>query len=235
MILGLRQVAEIFGVDENQILEWINERNLPSDLVGDQYIFHRADLLEWAAHHRQPFSPTIYKNVNGDLTTAGTHLADALRAGGVLQNVAGENLREVLDSALDDLPIPDSVGRNVLIDLFLSRESMGSTAIGNGIAIPHPRQPVLLTVPEAVVRLCYLDQPLDIDTPDGKPVDKLFLMICPTGHEHLQLLARLGALLQSEKVRDALQNRLSGESLFSLLREEGRWLQEEDSGAEATT
>lgn len=235
MELCLQQVAEIFGVSENQVIRRIHNEGLPAELVADQYRFHRADLLEWAANQEQPFSALIYASANGDLTAAGTHLTDALQAGGVLQDVAGDNLNAVLGTVLNGLPIPESIGQQTIIDLFLSRESLGSTAIGNGIAVPHPRQPVLLTVPTAVMRLCYLSHPLDMETPDGIPVDKLFLLICPTDHEHLQLLARLSALLRSDVIREALQNKVSGESLFSLLREEGRRFQEEHSGAGAAT
>jgi nitrogen PTS system EIIA component len=227
MEMTLKQVAEIFRVSETRIIDWINNENLPAELVADQYRFHRADLLEWAAIQNRSFSPSIYSKVNGDLTPAGTHLAEALQAGGVLQDVAGGELREVLRTALVGLPIPDGMDQDTLIDLFLSRENMGSTAIGHGIAVPHPRQPLLLTVPTALIRLCYLRQPLQMASPDGQPVDTLFLMICPTAHEHLQLLARLAALLQVDAVRQALQRKADGEPLFELLRETGRQFHEE--------
>jgi PTS system nitrogen regulatory IIA component len=228
MELNLKQAAEIFMVSEIEIIKWINKENLPAELVADQYRFHRADLLEWAAIERHSFSPTIYANVNGDLTPAGTHLTDALEAGGVLQDVSGIDLRSVLKNALVDLPIPASVNLEDLVELLLARESVGSTAVGGGIAIPHPRQPVVLTVPGALVRLCYLSEPLEIPTPDGKPVDKLFLMICPTAHEHLQLLARLSALLQNDDVRKALDDKLVGQPLFGLLRAVGEKFQEQE-------
>jgi PTS system nitrogen regulatory IIA component len=221
MELSLKQVAEIFMVSETEIIKWINKENLPAELVADQYRFHRADLLEWAAIENHSFSPNIYAQTNGDLTLAGTHLADALEAGGVLPDVAGTELRSVLHNALVDLPIPESVNLEELVELFLARESAGSTAVGGGIAIPHARQPLLLTVPAAVVRLCYLREPLRIPTPDGQPVDKLFLIICPTAHEHLQLLARLSALLRSDDVRKALDDKLTGQPLFSILRTAG--------------
>jgi len=222
MELGLKQVAETFGVSEIKIIKWINNENLPADLVADQYRFHRADLIEWAAIHGHPFSPSIYAQGNGDLTAAGTHLTEALEAGGVLENVGGSDLRTILDTALAGLPLPPTMGHDALLELFLSRESLGSTAPGGGIAIPHPREPTLLAVPGAVMRLCYLSKPLDMAAADGVPVDKLFLIICPTAHEHLQLLARLGALLQVNDVREALRNKFTGDALFSVLREAGR-------------
>ena len=77
-------------------------------------------------------------------------------------------------------------------------------------------------MPSAVVRLCYLEEPLEMVTPDNQPVDKLFLMICPTAHEHLQLLARLGALLQNDSVAQALRNKLAGSELLTILKDVGQ-------------
>ncbi len=228
MELNLKQVAEIFAVSETEIIKWIRKHNLPSELVADQFRFHRADLLEWAAIENHAFSPSIYAKVNGDLTLAGTHLTDALESGGVLPDVSGLDLRSVLKSAMVDLPIPQAISADDLVELFLSRESQGSTAVGGGIAIPHPRHPILLAVPDAVVRLCYLREPLKMPTPDGKPIDKLFLMICPTAHEHLQLLARLSAHLQNDEVRKALDDRLVGPPLFAILRAVGERFHEQE-------
>jgi PTS system nitrogen regulatory IIA component len=218
MELTLKQVAKIFRVSENQIIDWIQNQNLPTELISDQYRFHRADLLEWAALQKSSFSPRIYDAANGDLAPAATRLVDALRAGGVVQNVAGKDLRAILRCALDGLPLPQWMTLDILVELFLAREHLGSTAMGGGIAVPHPRQPVLLTIRGPVIRLCYLSQPLAMPTPDGTPVDTLFLMICPTAHEHLQLLARLGALLQVDAAREALRNKRGGEELFDILR-----------------
>jgi PTS system nitrogen regulatory IIA component len=219
---SLKQAAEVFGVSENTIIEWINSENLPAELVANQYRFHRADLLEWAALQKKDFSPTIFSKVNGELSPAATHLADALEVGGVIRNVAGSNLCDVLRNALEGLPIPDSFGTETLLELFLAREHVGSTAFGQGIAIPHPRHPVLLTVSRPVVRLCFLSRPLDMSTRDGTPVDKLFLIICPTAHDHLQLLARLSAVLRVEPVMKALQAQTDTGRLLHLIREAGQ-------------
>jgi len=227
MELTLKQVAEVFRVPETRIIQWTTTRGLPFELVADQYRFHRADVLEWAATNNHEFSPLIYSRVNGDLTSAGTHFTDALQVGGVINQIEGKDLRPILEQALDGLPLPNSMDSATLIELFVARECVGSSAIGRGIAVPHPRQPVVLSIPQAVVRLCYLQTPLELPTPDNVPVDKLFLMICPTAHEHLQLLARLAALVQTDEVRDALAKRLTGKPLFQILRDAGQRFHEE--------
>lgn len=225
MELTLKQAAEIFAVSETRVIDWVTHRNLPTELVSNQYRFHRADLLEWAASHAVPFSPSIYVRGNDELTSAGTHLADALESGGVLADVPGEPLRELLQHAFAGLSLPDGTDESVLIDLFLAREDLGCTVVAEGVGVPHPRQPVLLPVPTATMRLCYLREPRQLSEPGHRSVDTLFFLVCSTAHEHLQLLARLSALLQVASVRDALRARTTGKALFDLLRDMGRRFQ----------
>ncbi len=235
MQLSLKQTAELFNVSENTVIGWVNDENLPAEVVADQYRFHRAELLEWSAINHHEFSTAIYSSFNGDLTPAATHLADALEVGGILYDVDGSDLREVLENALDGLPIPPSFNTETLVELFLAREQLGSTAVGNGIAVPHPRSPILLTVTTAVARLCFLKRPLEISTPDGKPVDKLFLLICATAHDHLQLLARLGAVLRVDSVMSLLNDKVDAPQLLQAIRDAGTKFHEDENNPAAPT
>ncbi len=219
MQLTLRQVAELFSVSENTVTRWVKESNLPAHDIKSQYRFDRAELLEWAATNRQSFSPTIFQEINGD-HVAEFSLADALQRGGVGLRVGGDDRYEVFRAAIGDLPLPASFDRDHLLDLLMAREMSGGTAIGGGIAIPHPRYPVVLPGGESAIRACYLEQPLDYRASDGKPIDTLFLMICPTVHEHLQLLARLACVLKSNDFRKLLQSRPDKTRLVSAVRAE---------------
>jgi PTS system nitrogen regulatory IIA component len=73
---------------------------------------------------------------------------------------------------------------------------MASTAIGDGIAIPHVRNPIVLHVPRSMVTLCFLERPVDFGALDGKPVHCLFTMVSPTVRAHLHLLSRLAFALR---------------------------------------
>jgi len=218
MQLTVVEVAKLFDVSENAVIRWVGDDSLPAEVVDGQFRFQRAELLEWATINKQKFSPAIYEQINGD-DIESISLADAVEAGGVLSDVTGDDTRHILRNVIEGLPIPESFGIDTLLELILTRESAGSTAIGEGIAVPHPRQPVVLTVQQPLVRLCYLVQALDIPTPDGKPVDTLFLMICPTVHDHLQLLARLGAVLRNDSVRSELSSRAGVDRIVHAIRQ----------------
>jgi PTS system nitrogen regulatory IIA component len=209
MIMTLKDVADLFNVGENKIHRWIQEDNLPAEVVNSRYRFNRGDLLEWATLRKIHISPAIFQHANGDALQE-TGLADALELGGVTHLASGwpgADLRSVLQLALDKMPLPENFDRLELVELLLARESVGSTALGDGIAIPHPRYPVVLDLPRPAVRLCFLAEPIDFRAPDGKPVDTLFVIVCPTVHDHLQLLARLASVLSDENFRRLLRAR----------------------------
>ncbi len=191
MQLSLPQVARLFGVSENVVTKWVRQNNLPAHEVNSQYRFDRAELLEWAALRQQSFAPEIFQEINGD-HVAELSLADAIERGGLCACAAGNDRYEVFRRAIRDLEIGDTLDREQLLDLLMAREKSGGTGIGQGIAIPHPRYPVVVPGNLSMVRTCYLEQPLDFKSGDGVPVDILFFMICPTVHEHLQLLSPIG-------------------------------------------
>jgi PTS system nitrogen regulatory IIA component len=83
---------------------------------------------------------------------------------------------------------------------------LGSTGVGDGIAVPHVRNPIVPHVPRPSVTLCFLEQPVAFAALDGKPVSVLFTVISPTLRGHLYLMARLAfALLDPEFKRIVLQ------------------------------
>jgi PTS system nitrogen regulatory IIA component len=202
MQFSLPQVARLFSVSENTITRWVQQENLPVHMVQSQYRFDRAELLEWAAIHKQSVSPAIFREINGD-RVGEISLADALERGGVAQRVPGGDRYETFRSAIANLPV-EGLDKDNLLALLMSREKSSGTGVGNGIAIPHPRYPMVLPGNESVLRVCYLAHPLEFHAPDGKPVDTLFMLFCPSVHEHLQMLARLASLLQSADFRHLL-------------------------------
>lgn len=217
MQLTISDVAELCDVGENRVFKWVQEDGLPAEHVNGTYRVHPAELLEWATTQKLPVSPAIFQKMNGD-SVGRTGLSDALEIGGVIHDVAGNDRESILSAIIQTLPLPDAFDRGSLVQLLVAREKLGGTAIGDGVAIPHPRNPVLLPGAKRVVRLCFLSQALDFGAPDGTPVDTLFLMICPTVRDHLQQLARLANVLRDESFRNMLREKPSQEVVLKEVR-----------------
>lgn len=98
---------------------------------------------------------------------------------------------------------------------LLARERLGSTGIGEGVAIPHCRMASCKNITGALLKL---SDPVDFDAIDGVSVDIVFALIVPEeqNDEHLQVLSAIAELLQEEEVRTQLRASTSNETLYSI-------------------
>jgi PTS system nitrogen regulatory IIA component len=211
--LKLRDAARLLKVSEPTVRRWVRERALPSHRVHDQLRFHRVELQEWALGQSHPLSPALF-DAGGDPGS----LAAALERGGIFRDVAGDSRQEVL-RAVANLPgIPGCVDRALLYELLAAREGLASTAVGEGIAIPHPRDPVVVPAEPPLAVLAFLRRPVEFGAPDGRPVRILFLLLSPSVREHLRMLARLAFALHDEDLRELLRSAASFEAILGRIR-----------------
>jgi len=217
MQLWVKDAARILNVSEDTIIKWVEERGLPAYLVNRQYRFNRAEILEWATSTGMAISSEINKGWN--TMDERPSLADALSQGGVHKEVPGHNRDTVLRSIVDLLDLPINIDRDFLFRVLLAREDMGSTGIGNGIGIPHPRSPIVLGVEMPYVTLCYLKEAIDYNAIDGKPVQVLFTLISPTVQTHLHLLSRLAYIIQNNSFREALSRQAGLDEIVTAVRD----------------
>ena len=166
MDLRVRDVARLLNVSEQTVYRWARKGSLPAHRVHDQYLFNRVELQEWAALHKHRVSPELFAPNGTAEPLPGLHAA--LERGGIVHDLPGERREEVL-AAVAQLPgIPASVNRPLLYQLLLAREALASTSVGEGIAIPHPRDPVVVHV-DAAAGLPLLPPPAGRFQRDGRP------------------------------------------------------------------
>ncbi len=206
MTLTVRDVARLLSVSEKTVYRWISQGNLPAYQVHEQYRFNRAEILEWATSRKIPVSPEIF----AEPETHGVQmpsLFEALQFGGINYRVVGADKLAVLKNVVQLLQLPEEVDRDFLFKVLVAREELSSTGIGDGIAIPHVRNPVVLHISKPMVTLFFLEHPIDFGAIDGQPVFALFMLISPTVRAHLHLLSRLAYTLRDSKFRAAIERR----------------------------
>jgi PTS system nitrogen regulatory IIA component len=216
MQLTVKDAAKLLLVSERTLYRWLSEGSIPSFRVQDQYRFNRVELLEWATSRRMPVSPEIFSEP--DATAPIPSLAEALELGGIHYRIAGNDKAGVIRSVVSVLPLPEEVDREFVYAVFMAREALGSTGVGDGIAVPHVRNPVVLHVTRPQVSLCLLDRPIDFGALDGKPVHALFAMVSPTVRAHLKLLSRLAFLLKDERLRRAIAAQAGRDEILAAVR-----------------
>ena len=214
MQLTVKDVAGLLNISEKTVYRWIEEQKLPGYRISGQYRFNRAELLEWATANRINVSPRIFEEPE---SSAGAlpELSEALGVGGVFYRLAGTGKPAVLRSVVEVLRLPDMVDREFLLQVLLAREALESTAIGDGIAIPHVRNPIVLHVPQPIVTLCFLEAPVDFGALDGQPVHALFTLISPTVKAHLHLLSRLAFALRDPDFKSLVARQASRDEILA--------------------
>ena len=233
MQLTVHDASRLLAVSEKTIYRWIKQGVLPVYRVNEQLRFNRAELLEWATSRRVKISPDIFTETEAD-SNALPSLVEALTAGGVVYRLGGADQAAVLLAVVDAMKLPEEVDREFLYRVLLARESLGSTGIGEGIAIPHVRNPVVLHVKKPMITLCFLEKPIDFGALDGVPVSILFALISPTVKAHLHMLSRLGFVLQHPEFKAAVKRQASKDELMALLAvAEGTFPEKKPSEGEA--
>jgi nitrogen PTS system EIIA component len=208
--LDVREAAKMLSVSEEDVYRWVRDKDIPAHRVGDNYRFNRSELLEWATARGIRVSSSEFQLKNDGVLPS---LAEALEFGGVHHAVGGSDRESVLRAVVDKMPV-DEADRDLLFDFLVAREALGSTGVGDGIAIPHVRNPVVLPVSRASTTLCFLETPVDFDAIDGKPVSTVFLLVSPTVRTHLYLLSRISAALHDRAFKEAILTRASGYAIL---------------------
>lgn len=216
MNLSVKDAAQLLSVSQKSIYRWIKQDILPAYKISGCYRFSRTELLEWATSHQKG----ALVNISGEAELKEVvlpTLGEALESGGVFYRIDGSTREEVLADAVAHLRLSDNVDRGHLLELLRAREELTSTAVGNGIAIPHPRNPILTRAQRPKVTLCFLERPVDFYAFDGQLVKILLLVIAPNLPTHLHLLSRLNFVLQNPEFRQVLHREDSREKIFAAL------------------
>ena len=234
MQLTLRQATRYLGVDEETVHRWIKDRGLPAHRLNERLYLNAIELWEWATENGVQVSRDLLDRER-ERPEATPSLATMLAAGGIHHDVPGEDRSSVLREVVARLPLPADIDRAFVTAVLEAREAMGSTGIGDGIAIPHVRNPILLQVGEPSVTLCLLKAPVEFDAIDGRPVHALFTVVSATVPAHLRILAQLGFALHDEPLRELLNARAAGPAILARVREIEQRLGREDAGAARRT
>ena len=143
-------------------------------------------------------------------------LADILTEESVIVCTGLKTKREVLEKLAQQAAELTGQEAAAVFRALSEREALGSTGLGNGIAIPHGKFAGLRGVIAAFARL---DHPVDFDAVDDEPVDLVMMLLAPmgAGADHLKALARVARVLRAESVVEDLRRTLDPKKLFAIL------------------
>ncbi|MGB1799249.1 MAG: PTS IIA-like nitrogen regulatory protein PtsN [Gammaproteobacteria bacterium] len=145
------------------------------------------------------------------------NISDILSPECVFSDMDCHSKKDALDTLAKTIANSDnSISQTEVFDCLLARERLGSTGLGNGIAIPHGR---LKNGKKTLAAFIQLESAIDYDAVDNAPVDLLFALIVPedSTEEHLQTLAKLAEMFSNTSILDKLRQSDSSTEMYSIL------------------
>ena len=145
-------------------------------------------------------------------------LSDIIASDAVVPSLRAASKKQVLQELSNAAAKVTGVDSRRIFESLLQREKLGSTGLGQGIAIPHAKFNELDRVQGLFARLA---QPVDFDAPDDQPVDLVFLLLAPesAGADHLKALARISRSLRDPTIVAKLRGTDSAAGLYAILTE----------------
>ncbi|MGC9966030.1 MAG: PTS sugar transporter subunit IIA [Syntrophobacteraceae bacterium] len=147
-------------------------------------------------------------------------ILDLLSMDSIVPELKGRTKKQVLEELIDAVKQnKPAIDRDRLMKVLLERERLGSTGIGDGIAIPHGK---LRDIDDLVLSFGRSSEGIDFESMDGKPVHLFFLLVAPEtcAGIHLRALAKIARLLKNGTVRKRLSKVDSREDIFSIIQQE---------------
>jgi nitrogen PTS system EIIA component len=145
-------------------------------------------------------------------------IASLLSANAVITPLKANGKKALLQDIAAHASALSGLAEREVFEILLQRERLGSTGVGDGIAIPHGRVPGLESMFGMLVRT---DKPVDFEALDGLPVDILFVLLAPdhAGADHLKALARVARLLRDRAVLDRVRSAHDAAAIYGIVTE----------------
>lgn len=143
-------------------------------------------------------------------------LTDLIRPEDVFVSLKASCKKNLLQTLADTASAKIGIPANEIFQTLLEREKLGSTGVGNGIAIPHGKLEKLDRITGLVA---VLDQPVDFESVDEQPVDIVFMLLAPddSNADHLKALARVARVLRAPETLKSLRDADDRATAFHLL------------------
>jgi PTS system nitrogen regulatory IIA component len=144
-------------------------------------------------------------------------LIELIRRGGDFRIIPGDAPRDFLANLIGAIALPPPVDRTALLSAVLEREALMPTAVGNGIALPHPRNPLIAESAEQFVSIAFAERDLNWEALDGKPVRTVMLILSASPRMHLHTLSRINYFCRQKSFVELLEKRASPAEVLRMI------------------
>jgi PTS system nitrogen regulatory IIA component len=222
--MTLEELARMLGTDPRRLERMAQAGEVPCQKVGGQLRFNRATMTEWLQQHMSEFKAEHLAEVDAGMTAHRETRPDELiitpllRPEAVTTNLGSRTkdstLRHLISLAQKTGLVHD---HKELLEAVMNREELCSTALGEGVAIPHPRQPLPYTLVGPLLVIARTSHGIAFGAPDGKLTDLFFLTASQDDRHHLHVLARLFRMVVGSDLLTQLREAATAQDMIAAL------------------
>ena len=216
----------MLGADARRLERMAQRGEIPCKKVGVQLRFNRAEVTDWLQRNMGTMESCHLAEVDAGITADrqtqknGMIITPLLRIEAITANLGARTrtstTRELVALAQKTGLVYDA---KALLEAILEREELCSTAMGGGIAIPHPRHPLPYAIAEPILVVARTSQGIVFGAPDGRLTNLFFLTASQDDRHHLHILARLCRMLYDEDFVARLQEAETSREMIDLMKD----------------
>jgi nitrogen PTS system EIIA component len=226
--MTLEELARMLGADPRRLERMAQSGEIPCQKVGRQLRFNRATITEWLQQNMSRFKEEHLAEVDAGITAHRDARPDELIISPLLRPEAvttdlGSRTKDSTLRHLVSLAQKTGLvyGQKELLEAVMFREELCSTAIGDEIAIPHPRRPLPYAIGGAFMVVARTSQGIGFGAPDGKLTRLFFFTASQDDRHHVHILARLfRMILDSDMVPQLLDAATPQDMIAAMTRRE---------------
>jgi PTS system nitrogen regulatory IIA component len=220
MALSINEVAARLKLPLETVHRWVRQGKIPMQRRGGSFVIRPEMLERWADEHKLEIQDRSSRESPPEAEPPEfDSILQAMQRGGVFYDVKGEARESALQSAVQHIPNIADDAKPLLFDKLLERELLASTGIGHGIALPHPRSHLDISLASPQITTCFLDRSVPYDAIDGQPVRVLMVLLSRSTQQHLVLLSKLSFFLRDPDFRRQLSTKPSRSDIFDKIAE----------------
>jgi PTS system nitrogen regulatory IIA component len=226
-VFSLDELARHLGRDRREIERLANRGRIPGRKTESGWVFREREITQWLERELREYTDPELKaledSLRSDELRQEVPVSSLLKADTVQVPLEARTKRSVLESLVEVAGRTWNVWEPAkVLAAVQEREEALSTAFPEGVAIPHPRNPLPQCLGASVVAFGRTMQPVPFGGTGGGMTDLFFLVLCRDSRTHLQVLARLGRMVRHPDLLDALREADNGPAAYELIRDADR-------------
>lgn len=225
-IMTIKEVSKYLKMNERTVYKLIQGGQIPAAKLGKQWRLNKEKLNEWLGFQMAELPSEDLAYIERDHKESIIKIAPLIKEENVVFNFYANSKTQAIQKLVDIIVRNNKLTPSQsekLIQATIERERLCSTAVGEGVAIPHPRNVVITEIKKPLLAVGVCKNGMDFESIDGKLTYLIFLLSAPRSDIHLKLMARLSRLLRDKVFRYKLTNMQSFKEFKQLT------IQKEDS------